>query len=264
MGVSSPPGVAESSLSMLGGVLVLAAGKSTRISPLSSGLPKPLIEFGGRRLIEWSLGWLVDHGVERVSVNLHYRPGVVRSTLGDGSRYGLRIDYLEEPELLGTAGAWRNAALSGWWGETSLVVYGDNVMRFDLGALRSAHEENRRRGALATIAVYDPSLHLNTGIAGGHLTLDEDRVIERFEEGTPPSGEGEYVNTGVYLLEPELLEVIPPGFQDFGRDIFPTLLAGHRIYGHIIEAEGYCLGLDTPESFQEGERILSEGELKLG
>src|SRR5690625_7973402 len=69
-------------------------------------------------------------------------------------------------------------------------------MRLDIGALRSAHEENRRRGALATIAVYDPSLHLYTGIAGGHLTLDEDRVIERFEEGTPPSGEGEYVNTG--------------------------------------------------------------------
>lgn len=244
---------------MDGGVLVLAAGKSTRITPISAGLPKPLLEFGGQRLIEWTLDWLARAGVSEVWINLHYRPELVRGALGDGARHGLRIHYAYEPELLGTAGAWRSVAAG--WDRTSLVVYGDNVMRFDLGAFAEAH---RRSGARATIAVFDRARHLNTGIAGGHLVLGEGGVVREFREGLPPrAGAREYVNAGAYLLEPEVLREIPEGFQDFGRDVFPRLLAGGGLYAHIIEDAGFCLGLDTPESHEVGRRLLESGRIVL-
>jgi NDP-sugar pyrophosphorylase family protein len=244
---------------MLGGVLVLAAGKSTRISSLSGGLPKPLLEFGGKPLIVWTLEWLAAAGFTEVCINLHYRPESLPGALGDGSRHGVRIRYLHEPEILGTAGAWRNAA-SGWRG-TSLVVYGDNVMRFDLAGFVAAH---RRSGALGTVAVFDPARHKNTGIAGGHVALGGDGRIEEFREGVPPrAGRREYVNAGAYLLEQELVERIPPGFQDFGRDLFPALVAGGRLQGHLLEETGFCLGLDTPESYAEAQRLLGAEEVRL-
>ncbi len=244
---------------MIGGVLVLAAGKSTRIISLSAGLPKPLLEFGGKHLIEWTLDWLAASGIAEVWINLHYRPECIRDALGDGSRHGLRIRYAFEPELLGTAGAWRSVAAG--WGSTSLVVYGDNVMRFGLSEFVAAH---RRSGAQATVAVFDPARHGNTGIAGGHVLLADDGRIHDFREGVPPRpGAREYVNAGAYLLEPEVLAAIPPGFQDFGRDIFPRLLTGGRLYGHIIDDTGFCLGLDTPENFARAERMLGEGEVRL-
>lgn len=244
---------------MIDGVLVLAAGKSTRISSIAAGLPKPLLEFGGKFLIEWTLDWLAAVGVTEVWINLHYRPELIRDALGDGTRRGVRVRYSYEPELLGTAGAWRSVA-SGW-GTTSLVVYGDNVLRFRLGDFLAAH---RRTGAAVTVAVFDPARHRNTGIAGGHVALFEDGRIRGFREGVPPSpGAREYVNAGVYLLEPEVLAAIPAGFQDFGRDVFPQLLTGGRLYGHIIEDTGFCLGLDTPDSFAEGRRLLEAGEVRL-
>lgn len=244
---------------MDGGVLVLAAGKSTRIASLSEGLPKPLMEFGGKRLIEWTLDWLGAAGVVEVTINLHYRPELVREALGDGSRYGLRIHYAYEPVLLGTGGAWRSVAAG--WSTTSLVVYGDNVMRFGLAEFLAAH---RRTGALATVAVFDPARHPHTGIAGGHLALGEGGRVREFREGVPPRpGAREYVNAGAYLLEPAVLASISPGFQDFGQDLFPQLLAGGGIYGHIIDDTGFCLGLDTPESHAVARRLLGAGELKL-
>jgi len=240
-------------------VLVLAAGKSTRIASIAAGAPKPLLEFGGKSLIEWNLEWLVSAGVTEVWINLHYRPEAIRAALGDGSRYGVRIEYSYEPELLGTAGAWRRVASD--WETTSLVVYGDNVLRFDLGEFLAAH---RRTGAVATVAVFDPARHCNTGIAGGHVVLDGAGRIAEFREGAPGrDGVPEYVNAGAYLLEPEVLAAIPAGFQDFGRDVFPRLLAGGGLYGHVIEDSGFCLGLDTPESFAEGRRLLEAGEVKL-
>jgi mannose-1-phosphate guanylyltransferase/mannose-1-phosphate guanylyltransferase/phosphomannomutase len=122
------------------------------------------------------------------------------------------------------------------------VVYGDNFMRFELGALIAAHVAG---GALATIAVYNPQLHANTGIGGGRVELAGTRVT-RFVEG---AAEG-LVNAGAYCVEPELAVQIPPGFSDFGSDILPRLAASGRLAGHLIEPQGFCLGLDTPAQLE--------------
>ncbi len=241
------------------GALILAAGKGTRVVPVSGGRPKPLLELHGKRLIEWNLEWLAVHGVRTAWVNLHHRPEEIRAALGDGGRYGLELRYAYEPTLLGTAGAWRNVA---WEREgTWLVVYGDNVTRFDLGAFLVAH---RGRGAAATIALFDPGRHRNTGIAGGHVAVDEDARVVEFREGRPTRPERrEFVNAGVYALEPEARGYVAAGFQDFGRDVFPRLASAGRLFGHVLEDGGFCLGLDTPESYAAAQGLVEEGEVAL-
>jgi NDP-sugar pyrophosphorylase family protein len=208
---------------MVGGALVLAAGKSTRITPVSRGLPKPLLSLGGEPVIGRNLRWLARSGITQVWVNLHYQAETVRECLGDGSAWGLSIRYVHEPEILGTAGAWRN--LADHWRGTTLVVYGDNLARFDVASLVRAHGQ---AGTVATVALFDPEVHVHTGMAGGKAALNGSGRIRQFVEGGPlPQGTRAMVNVGAYLLEPALLERIPPGFSDFGRDVLPRMAASN-------------------------------------
>ncbi|HXE72126.1 MAG TPA: nucleotidyltransferase family protein [Candidatus Nitrosotenuis sp.] len=235
-------------------VLVLAAGKSTRIHPVTGGLPKPLLPLAGLTVLERNLRWLAASGLTSAWVNLHQRPEAIRQVVGEGQRCGLLVRYSHEPEILGTAGALRNLPES--TRRTSLVVYGDNLVRFDLSALLATHCS---RGAEVTLALFDPCRHLHTGIAGGRAVLDEEGRLRQFVEG---AGQG-LVNAGVYLVEPSALDSIPPGgFCDFARDLFPRLLAqGRHLQGHVID--GYCLGLDTPEAYARALELVASGQVPL-
>ena len=231
---------------------MLAAGKSTRIRSVAGRLPKPVLPIAGRPIIEWNLRWLAESGVREVWVNLHHEPNAIQAALGDGREWGLRVRYHYEPEILGTAGAWRS--LADHWGTRTLVVYGDNLVRFDLAAFVAAHDGSR---ALATIALFDPLKHVNTGIAGGKAALDEEGCIVTFVEGAHlPDGTRGLVNAGVYVLERRLLEGFPSGFADFGRDVLPEVARSGRLRGHVIESGGYCLGMDTPESWEVAEELV--------
>jgi NDP-sugar pyrophosphorylase family protein len=235
--------------------LVLAAGKSTRIAAASAGLPKPLLPIAGRPVVARTLEWLSGAGIRDVWINLHYRADDIRSALGDGSAFGVRIQYALEPEILGTAGAYR--ALASHFDETTLVVYGDNLMSFDVASFVAAH---RRTLASATIAVFDPERHMNSKIAGGRVMIDDAFHVTSFEESASNTG---YVNTGAYLLEPRFAAAVGPGFQDFGRDVFPRQLASGGVCGYLIDPAGYCLGLDTPESLRIAEQLISTKQLVL-
>jgi len=231
---------------------VLAAGRSTRVASALGGLSKVLLEIGGATVLERNLRWLAQSGFTSVWINLHYRPEAVRAVAGDGSRFGLAVRYNFEPELLGTAGAFR--ALAPSWSGTTLVVYGDNVSAFDLRALLEGHW---RSGSLATIALFDSTLHANSGIAGGKVSVDNGWV-SGFSEGPNAGSQSSLVNAGVYALEPGVLAHVPAApSPDFGRDVFPSLLgAGERVHGHLIEPDGYCFGIDTPESLERTRASL--------
>ena len=239
--------------------LVLAAGLGSRIRSVAGDLPKPLIAFAGRPILAHNLRWLAAGGVREVVINLHYGADQIRAAIGDGAAFGLAVDYVFEPELLGTAGAlgnvWRHAGdgVSNTW-----VVYGDNILNCDLGAVWRAHCD---RAGEATVVLFDPARHANTGIAGGRVAVDQTGLVSGFVEGP---GEG-LVNAGLYVVEPSVSDLIPADrLIDFGRDVFPAMLArGRRLAAHIMEPEGVCLGLDTPEAYAAGQALLAAGRVRL-
>jgi mannose-1-phosphate guanylyltransferase len=237
--------------------LVLAAGFGTRLAAHTSE-PKPLLPFRGRRLIEWNIAWLAGHGFREIWINLHHRPDAFRAVLGDGTRWGVVIRYAEEQEILGTAGAWRR--LAGQWPGPSVVIYGDNVMRFDLSRLLAAHAA---QSATCTIALYDAAQHAHTGIGGGRAMLAGDGRVRRFVEHRGAQAATGLINAGAYVLEGEVATRIPDGFSDFGSDVLPGLAADGAVHGHVIEADGFCLGLDTPECLRVAESLVAAGRIAL-
>jgi NDP-sugar pyrophosphorylase family protein len=235
--------------------VLLAAGKSTRIATVGRGIPKPLLLVQGESILVRNVRWLARDGVRRIWVNLHYRGDLIRTALGDGAAWGVQIRYSDEPTLLGTAGGVRNVLSS--LSETFLVVYGDNLVQLDVRAFLELHTTRR---ADISVAVFD-GRSPNTGLAGGRVALGADDAVVSFVEGAA-EGQGAFVNAGVYAVENHVLKDFPPGFLDWGKDVFPSLLArGARVMGYRIE--GYCLGLDTPASYERGMSLINSGQVRL-
>lgn len=237
--------------------IVLAAGKSTRIATVAGCLPKPLIEIAGEPILVRNLRWLAQSGIKEVWINLHYRPEAIRDRIGDGSGFGLEVNYSYEPEILGTAGGVRKIALN--WTEAFVVVYGDSLLRADLRVMQKGHE---RSGTAVTIGLFDRLRQPHTGIAGGTVAVSESGYVLSFIEGTSTATSA-LVNAGLYIVQPDLLQRIPPNtFYDFARDLFPQLLnLAVPINSHVIE--GYCLGIDTPEAYRQAVRLIDEGRVRL-
>ncbi len=238
--------------------MVLAAGRGTRLGALTANVPKPLVEVGGRPVLEWTLEWLAAAGAREVWLNLHHRGERIQAAIGDGRRFGLSVRYSPEATLLGTAGGWRRVTEQAPW-RRWLVVYGDNLMRFDLAALVRTHRA-AGPGTVATIALFDPARHANTGVAGGHARLGADGGVLGFVEGDP-SSEGGLVNAGAYVLDASIAQEVPQDPADFGRDVLPRLAAAGRLRGHVLEAGAFCLGVDLPGALARARALLATAEV---
>ncbi|MBI4217621.1 MAG: NDP-sugar synthase [Elusimicrobia bacterium] len=233
---------------------LLAAGKSTRIASFSKGKPKPLLTIAEMPLIQHNLNLLERHGIREVWINLHHRPRQIRSAVQKIRLRNMRVFYSHEKKILGTAGAIKNLErrLSGG---TFLVLYGDNYTDCNLKELVRQH---RRENVLATIAVYHQGKNLSSGIVGGKVVLNRKKEVKSFLEGekAPDSG-SPYVNAGIYALEPSILNTIPAGFSDFGKDIFPLLIRqGIKI--SVYPMKGFCLAMDTPDAYQKAQQLVNK------
>ncbi|MFA6109966.1 MAG: nucleotidyltransferase family protein [Candidatus Latescibacterota bacterium] len=236
--------------------MVLAAGKGSRLRPLTDTCPKPMIPIGGRPLLEHVVRLLARHGFDELVVNLHHLPQPIQDHLGDGSRWGVRIRYSLEPELLGTAGAVRRVAA--FFDEPFLVYYGDNLANFDLTALWHTHRDS---GAVATLGLLWMDEPTTRGIVGLDPHGRVDRLIEK---PRPEEIFSDYlVNAGTYVLEPSVLDWIPAsGACDFAREVFPRLLAaGMPLAGHRLQGE--LLSTDTLERYRQAEEAVANGAFAL-
>jgi NDP-sugar pyrophosphorylase family protein len=217
--------------------ILLAAGKGERLGEVTRARPKPMVELRGKPILQHNVELCVQHGASDLYINLHHLPELIRGHLGDGARFGAKIHYAFEPELLGTAGAVQ--AFAKGWREPFLVLYGDNLISYDLGALVAAH---RARGAELTMAVHELEDVRQSGVA---ILGADDRITGFVEkpQSEPPS---RWVNMGVYVLEPSLVAKIPAGFSDFGKQWIPQWVAeGRRVYAwRAPERVG---AVDTPE-----------------
>lgn len=236
---------------------ILGAGMGTRLRPLTVEVPKVLLPVGGMPLICHTLSWLRRHGIVRVAVNLHHRADRVSEFLGDGSRFGVEILYSPEERLLGTAGAIKR--MEHFFDGSLVVVYGDVLTDFDLGAMIRFHRQN---DALATLALVEASRPWEVGI----VQVGQDgRVVDFVEKPPKGTAAGTLGNGGVYILEREILDWIPKGVVcDFGHDVFPGLIrAGKRLCGYPLPSDAYLIDIGTPENYLRANRDAATGRLIL-
>ncbi|NLY30544.1 MAG: NTP transferase domain-containing protein [Firmicutes bacterium] len=234
--------------------VIMAGGQGSRLRPLTCDLPKPMVPMANRPMMEYIIELLCRHGFRDIAVTTYYLPEVIEEYFEDGAPWGVKLRYFQEDRPLGTAGSVKNASV--FLNETFLVISGDCLTDFDLDAALAYH---RGKQALATIVLTRVPSPLEYGVV---FTSPEGRV-ERFLE-KPSWGEvfSDTVNTGIYILEPEVLSHIPAGSQfDFSRDLFPRLLEKQLpLYGYV--AEGYWSDIGNLEQYIQAHIDLLAGKVK--
>ncbi len=223
--------------------VVMAGGEGTRLRPLTSNQPKPMVPIVGKPCMEHIVELLKRHGFEDVIVTVAFLPQAIRSYFGSGETLGVDIGYSVEESPLGTAGSVKRAA--GRLDDTFLVISGDALCDVDLTQLVEAHRE---KGASVTIGLKSVENPLEFGI----VVTDEDGRVERFLE-KPSWGQvfSDTINTGIYVLEPEVLKHIPQDRPyDFSKELFPLLLEmGRPIYGHVFD--GYWQDIGNLDQYRQ-------------
>ena len=233
----------------------MAGGEGSRLRPLTIGRPKPMVPLVDKPVLGHILELLKYHGITEIVITLQYMPSVIQDFYGDGSGLGLKITYVVEEMPLGTAGGVKNAASH--LNDTFLVISGDALTDFDLQA---AVQHHIAVGALATLAVYPVPNPLEYGA----VVSDESGRITQFIEKPDWSAiRSDRVNTGIYVLEPAVLDYIPDDVAyDFSTDLFPDLLQrGERLQAYV--AEGYWCDVGTISEYMRANADLISGKVWL-
>ena len=231
---------------------ILAAGLGTRLQSLGLDVPKVMVPIGGKPLLEHHVELFRRQGIRELFINLHHKPEAITNHFGDGSKWGVHITYSHEPQLLGTAGAVKkmeHALRDG----TFFVLYGDNLVRLQFAPLVEFHRERR---ALATIALFESP----EPWSGGVVETDGAGRVTRFvEKPDPKEISTNLISAGIFVVEPPVLEEIPAGeFYDFGKNLFPKMLAALRpLYG--MKPDAYVCDVGTPERLAQARRDFEQG-----
>lgn len=236
--------------------VIMAGGEGTRLRPLTSNQPKPMMHLANRPMMEHIVRLLQRHGFDDIVVTVAFMANNIRSYFGDGSEFGVRMVYATEETPLGTAGSVRNAMDE--LDERFLVISGDVLTDIDLSTIVSFHEE---KGALATIGLTAVENPLEFGI----VITDDDGSVERFLE-KPGWGQvfSDTVNNGIFVLEPEIFDYIPPDRPvDFSSEVFPKLLEERRpLYGYVCD--GYWEDVGTLAAYMSAHRDILDGRVDIG
>ena len=236
--------------------VILAGGEGTRLRPLTSNQPKPMLPVANAPMMEHIVTLLAKHGFDDIVVTIAFLGNHIRNYFGDGSDFGVRMRYATEETPLGTAGSVRNAMAE--LDETFLVVAGDALTDIDLGAVMKAH---RAKDAFASIALK----RVENPVEFGIVITREDGTIERFLE-KPTWGEvfSDTINTNIYVLEPGIFDFIPEGeVVDFSGDVFPAVLErGLALHGHVTE--GYWEDVGTLEAYRRAHEDILDGRVSIG
>jgi mannose-1-phosphate guanylyltransferase/phosphomannomutase len=235
--------------------VIMAGGEGSRLRPLTCNKPKPMVPVVNRPLMEYSVELLKRHGLRDIAVTLHYLPEQIKDHFGGGGSFGVNFRYYVEDDPLGTAGSVQNAAA--FLDETFIVISGDALTDFDL---TEAIRYHRARGAVATMVLKAVETPLEYGV----VMIDPDGRINRFLE-KPSWGEvfSDTVNTGIYILEPEVLSLVETGkITDFSKDIFPQLLARKdALFGCVLE--GFWCDVGDIREYLRAQRQVLDGQVRV-
>ncbi|MBQ7568051.1 NTP transferase domain-containing protein [bacterium] len=233
--------------------VIMAGGEGTRLRPMTVTSPKPMLPLCNRPVLEYVFDLLVRHGIDTVILTMHYLADDIISYFNDGFGYQLKIIYSTEDEPLGTAGSIKK--IEQYLDDTFLVISGDALTDLDISRLLAYHREKNAVATLTLTRVEKP-------VEYGVVITEESGRIQRFLE-KPSWGEvfSDQVNTGIYVLEPEILKLMEPGkAYDFSKDIFPQLLEHERgLYGYVTNT--YWCDMGDLDNFRKCVQDLFNGKV---
>jgi mannose-1-phosphate guanylyltransferase len=237
--------------------MVLAGGLSTRLYPLTKSVPKPLVPVAGVPNAVHLINYLKSYGYDEIAINVHYLADAITERLGDGSAFGVKLEYLHEPVLMGSAGALK--PMESFFGDETFVVVGcDDLTDLPLDQVVRMHEQKH---AVATIGLVEREAVDQYGV----VVLDNDGRITGFQEKPQPGTErSKLVNTGIYVFSPHIFTRIPAAtFYDFGKQVFPELLQdGLPFYGFDAKGAYWC-DIGTPGEYRRASADVVNGRFSI-
>lgn len=236
--------------------VLMAGGEGTRLRPLTCDLPKPMVPILNRPIAEHIVNLLKHHQIYEIIATLYYLPDVMRDYFRDGSDFGVQMTYgIEEEQALGTAGCVKN--ISALLTHTFLVISGDCITDFDLTAAIQFHQEKGSKATLVLARVPNP---MEFGVV---ITDEEDRICRFLEKPSTSEVFSDTVNTGIYILEPEVLDYLPSDQPtDFSKDLFPLLLEKNEpMFGYV--ADGYWCDVGSLDSYREAQYDALQGKVQI-
>lgn len=234
----------------------MAGGEGSRLRPVTSGRPKPLVPICNEPIMEHIVRLLAKHGYTDVVATLHYLAHEIQAYFGDGSDFGVAMHYSVEDTPLGTAGSVKQAEYL-LKDDTFLIISGDALTDCDLTAALAFH---RAKGSLATMILTRVQNPLDFGVV---ITDEEHRITRFLEKPTWSEVFSDTVNTGMYILEPEVLDLIKPGQNcDWSQDVFPELLRlGKPMFGYVME--GYWADVGSLQQYREAQEHLMSRQIAI-
>jgi mannose-1-phosphate guanylyltransferase len=234
--------------------VILVGGEGTRLRPLTSSVPKPIVRLVDRPMMVFMLEWLHGHGIDDVIMSCGFKATDVRRVLGDGSQLGINLRFVEEPDPRGTAGALKFA--EEFLDDRFLMLNGDVLTDLDLTAQIAQHEQTGATGTLALVPVLDPTSY-------GLVSLHDDQSVKEFLE--KPSADQvvdtNLISAGAYVLERSVLDLIPPGEKvSIEREVWPVLV-DQGLYGFVDES-AYWLDVGTPDRYLQATFDILEGNVR--
>ena len=234
--------------------VVMAGGFGTRIQPLTNSRPKPMLPIMNKPMMEHTMMMLKELGITEFIVLLYFKPEIIQDYFKDGSDFGINITYVVPDDDYGTAGAVK-LAQEYIGDENFIIISGDLVTDFDFRKLFTFHKEKNSKLSIGLTSVENP-------LQFGVVIANEDGVIEKFLE-KPSWGEvfSDTINTGIYIIEPEILDYIPEGENfDFAKDLFPTLME-EKIPLMAHNLQGYWRDVGNPQSYREVYEDIFAGDV---
>lgn len=234
--------------------IIIAGGKGTRMGSLTEEIPKPLLAPAGKTVLEYQLDLLKGQGFKEVIISIGHLGNKIQKKIGNGESYGLNVQYLEEPIPLGTAGCL--ATLTNSIHETVLVLYGDVILHMDFHRLLDFHKKKK---ATATLVVHPNDHPFDSDL----LECDQTGRITHFFSKPHPQDQflRNLVNAAVYVFEPSVFRYIEPDKkQDFGKDIFPSLITREPIFAY--NTTEYIKDMGTPERLDAVARDIHSGKVE--
>lgn len=224
--------------------LILCGGKGTRLRPITYEIPKPLMPIQGKTIIEHQLDLFKKYGIKEIILAVGYKKDKIKEYFGDGKKFGVSISYIEEEQPLGTAGPVRKAKRL--LNEAFIVTNGDELKDINLEEMFELHKNKKALATIALTTVADPSFYGVADLAGSKIL----RFVEKPKKEEAPSN---LINSGLYIIEAEVIELIKEGLVMWETDIFPKIASEERLFGYPFSGQWYDTG-----NLERYEKALKE------